>query len=115
VLHGPQLKGPQRVLAYRPASALGRWSFGIFLWGYIVQKAVTQMYPDIPTAALLAISIAGAIALGAASWRYIEQPASQWIRTRFNARQGRSRPGEGFNGGVRAPSPCRGATSRTAK
>lgn len=74
VLVGPALRGPQRWLASRPARALGRWSYGIFLWGYIVQKLITKIEPGVPTAAHLALTMAGAVALGAASWRYIDKP-----------------------------------------
>ena len=45
VLHGPELKGPQRILASRPARALGRWSYGIFLWGYFSEKAIAEIFP----------------------------------------------------------------------
>jgi len=82
VLHGPVLRGPQRWLASRPARALGRWSYGIFLWGYIVQKLITQTSPGISTAPHLALTFAGAIALGAASWRYIEKPAARRLARR---------------------------------
>lgn len=46
VLHGPVLRGPQRWLASRPAQAIGRWSYGIFLWGYVVQKLITSAGGD---------------------------------------------------------------------
>lgn len=82
VLHGSVLYGPQRVLASRPARALGRWSYGIFLWGYIAQKAIFQIDPTISTAPHLAMTTATAIVLGAASWRWIEQPAAHWLRQR---------------------------------
>lgn len=98
VLHGPRLIGIQRVLASRPARALGRWSYGIFLWGYIVGKAATQIDPGIATAPHLAISFAGAILLGAASWRFVEEPASRWLKQarprRRTERGSRSRAGE---------------------
>ena len=80
VLHGPRLRGPQRLLASRPARALGRWSYGIFLWGYIAQKALVQAAPGMATAPRLALTMAAAIALGAASWRFVERPAARWLR-----------------------------------
>ncbi len=86
VLHGPVLRGPQRWLAARPARAVGRWSYGIFLWGYIVQKLITHTYPDIATAPHLALTLVGAIALGAASWRYIERPAAKYLTRRPHGR-----------------------------
>jgi peptidoglycan/LPS O-acetylase OafA/YrhL len=80
VLHGSCLRDSQRLLASRPARALGRWSFGIFLWGYIVMKAIEQLEPGISTGPHLALTLAGAIALGAASWRWVESPAQRWLR-----------------------------------
>jgi peptidoglycan/LPS O-acetylase OafA/YrhL len=96
VLHGPVLRGPQRVLASRPARALGRWSFGIFLWGYISMKAISQIDPGISTAPHLVVSICGAVILGAASWRFVEQSAQRWLREhpRFSIRQLRLRRSE---------------------
>ena len=80
VLHGPTLRGPQRLLASTPAQALGRWSFGIFLWGYIAQKAIEDLIPGIATAPHLLLTFASAVVLGAASWRWIERPLSERLR-----------------------------------
>lgn len=88
VLHGRTLKGPQRLLASRPARALGRWSFGIFLWGYVLQKGISQLFPSISTGPHLALTMAGAIALGALSWRFVEAPVMKALR----ARSQRARP-----------------------
>jgi peptidoglycan/LPS O-acetylase OafA/YrhL len=97
VLHGRTLKGPQRLLASRPARALGRWSFGIFLWGYILQKGIAQAIPGIGTLPHLLLTVAGAIALGAASWRFVEQPAMRLLRAARERRDaGRMRPVSGF-------------------
>lgn len=82
VLHGAVLRGAQRLLASRAARALGRWSYGIFLWGYIAQKAIFQIAPGIATGPHLALTMAAAIALGAASWRFVEQPAARLLRAR---------------------------------
>lgn len=79
VIVGPELRGPQRWLASRLARALGRWSYGIFLWGYIVQKAIEKALPGIDTAPHLVLTMSAAIGLGAASWRLIEEPASRHL------------------------------------
>ena len=94
VLHGPVLRGPQRLFATRPARALGRWSYGIFLWGYIVQQAIEDLLPGIATGPHLALTMAGAIALGAASWHWVERPAAKLIRERRSSkpREERSQP-----------------------
>ncbi|MEJ7876851.1 MAG: acyltransferase [Solirubrobacterales bacterium] len=89
VLHGPELKGPQRVLASRPAEALGRWSYGIFLWGYVSEKAIADILPGIGTGPLLLLTLASGIALGAASWRWIERPICERLRRRKQVRRSR--------------------------
>jgi peptidoglycan/LPS O-acetylase OafA/YrhL len=86
VLHGPELKGPQRALASRPARALGRWSYGIFLWGYFSEKAIAEIFPGIATAPLIVLTLAAGIALGAASWRWVEQPASRFLKERLRSK-----------------------------
>ena len=82
VLVGPVLRGPQRWLASRPARAVGRWSYGIFLWGYIVQKALEKLVPGISTAPHLLLTLVLAVALGAASWRFVEEPTSRRLGRR---------------------------------
>lgn len=105
VLVGPVLRGPQRWLASRPARAVGRWSYGIFLWGYIVQKTITKIEPGISTAPRLFLTMAGAIALGAASWRYLERPLIHHL-------SGRARVGTDHEVGWRLRSRPVGGTSR---
>lgn len=80
ILHGAELKGPQRLLASRPAQALGRWSYGIFVWGYVAEKAIADLFPGIGTGALLITTLAAGVALGAASWHWIERPISNRFR-----------------------------------
>jgi peptidoglycan/LPS O-acetylase OafA/YrhL len=87
VLHGTTLRGPQRILASRPWRALGRWSYGIFLYGYIAQKLVAELEPGMPLSLRLAITVAMAIGLGAASWRFVERPASRYLRRRRDSRE----------------------------
>ena len=90
VLHGAELKGPQRALASRPAEALGRWSYGIFVWGYVAEKVIAEIVPGIGTGALLALTLVAAVALGAASWRFVEDPISRRFRERHPARRRRA-------------------------
>jgi peptidoglycan/LPS O-acetylase OafA/YrhL len=108
VLVGPVLRGPQRWLAARPAQAIGRWSYGIFLWGYIVQKALEKLIPGISTAPHLLLTLVLAVALGAASWKFIEEPVSR--------RLGRRRPKDS-NAPSKLPrleAPAAGAPSQAA-
>lgn len=82
VLVGPVLRGPQRWLASRPAQAIGRWSYGIFLWGYVVQELLEKLIPGISTAPHLLVTLVLAVALGAASWKFIEEPTSRRLGRR---------------------------------
>jgi peptidoglycan/LPS O-acetylase OafA/YrhL len=62
----------------------GDYSYGVYLWGYPVQQAVSAtigvpVHPWVN----LAISLPIACALAAASWHLIEKPALRW-KTRLN-------------------------------
>ncbi|MDQ3758849.1 MAG: hypothetical protein M3331_02745, partial [Actinomycetota bacterium] len=87
VLHGPELKGPQALLASRPARALGRWSYGIFLWGYVSEKAIAEILPGITTGPLIILTLTSGITLGAASWRWVEMPTTRLLRERKDGRR----------------------------
>jgi len=102
VLHGAQLKGPQRLLASRPADALGRWSYGIFIWGYVSEKALAAIFPGIGTGVLLVTTIACGVALGAASWRWIEKPISSRLRERRTSRARSYVPAYALRSGIAA-------------
>jgi peptidoglycan/LPS O-acetylase OafA/YrhL len=95
VLHGAGLRGAQRAFASRPARAIGRWSYGIFLWGFIVQKAILEALPGIPTGPHLLLTMAAAIVLGAASWRLVERPSARLVRRLSTPRR---RPGAALVG-----------------
>lgn len=61
-----------------PISALGRWSYSIYLWHWPVLAILS--YFEITLAPLLAASvICGVLLLSAASYRFIEDPARRWL------------------------------------
>lgn len=66
-----------RLLAWRPLAWLGLISFGIYLWHQpILTLARYVWFGDLPLIATLA-AVAAAVALGAASFRWIEQPVRE--------------------------------------
>lgn len=80
---GPVVLAPEgtrfRVLESAPLQALGRWSYGIFLWHLIV---LHYAFPLTGTplwarrmGVIWPVTVAGSIAAGAASYRFIEEPA----------------------------------------
>jgi len=77
--------GVPRWASWRPMHALGRWSYGIYLWHVAVAVEAARLLPDGPSAwegmaIMLPLTLAGSIALGAASWRFVERPAIDWAR-----------------------------------
>ena len=80
---GPVVLAPEgtrfRVLESAPLQALGRWSYGIFLWHLIVLHFAfpltgTQLWAR-RMGVIWPVTVAGSIAVGAASYRFIEEPA----------------------------------------
>lgn len=80
---GPVVLAPEGtrfpVLESRPLQAIGRWSYGIFLWHLIVLHFA---FPLTRTplwtrrmGVIWPVTVAGSIAAGAASYRFIEEPA----------------------------------------
>ena len=65
------------------------WSYGLFLYGAPVQQSLVALWHDIPPLPLFALGSAGAIALAAASWRFVERPAlhmREWVLVRAPGR-----------------------------
>ena len=81
VLGGPD-SPVSRLLGTKGFVAIGRWSYGIFLWHFplivILQDDIT--YPDGPAGlAFRLVWILGlSILLGAATYAWVEQPAIRW-------------------------------------
>ncbi|EYT63903.1 acyltransferase [Dietzia sp. UCD-THP] len=84
---GPVILAPAgtrfRVLESAPLQAIGRWSYGIFLWHLIV---LHYAFPLTRTSlwtrrmgVIWPVTVAGSIAVGAASYRFIEEPARKLL------------------------------------
>lgn len=114
VLHGATLAGPQRVLASRPAQALGRWSYGLFIWGYVSEKAIADIFPGISTGPLLVTTLIAGIALGAASWRWVEAPMIGLLRERRSWRRPSASQDASAQARVPKPNPSTSSAPRAA-
>jgi peptidoglycan/LPS O-acetylase OafA/YrhL len=90
--------GPFRVLTSRVMLALGRWSYGIFIWHLAVLAVVFPLFGILPFngdfLVVWAITLGLTIGVSAASYAFIEEPARRWLRTRERSTRERSRRGE---------------------
>ena len=78
--------GPFRFLDSPAMQALGRWSYGIFIWHLAVLAVVFPLFGIVPfngnMPLVLAITIALTIGVSAASYTFIEDPARRWLNAR---------------------------------
>lgn len=80
------------VLAYLPGGALryfnrlGDYSYGVYIYAFPVQQAVTALSPQIGLPAHIAVSTAMTLLLAVASWHAVESPALEAAR-RWRARR----------------------------
>lgn len=90
---GPIVLNPDSapgLLGSEPAQAVGRWSYGIFVWHLLVLESVFPLLGIIPFTGsfvlVLFVTVAGSLAVAAASFACIEEPARmalvRWERSR---------------------------------
>ena len=57
---------------------LGVWSYGFYVWGYLIEQTVVYAIPGASAWTVLAVSFPLALAAGWASWTLVERPAIAW-------------------------------------
>jgi peptidoglycan/LPS O-acetylase OafA/YrhL len=68
----------------RRLTQYGDFSYGLYLWGWIVQRTLLQIFPGITGAEMFAIALPTSYALGAVSWFAVEKrflklkPSGRW-------------------------------------
>ncbi len=82
---------PLALLRSRPLTWLGTISYGIYLW-HVPFRDLVDKWMGAPRGApwfavMFVLTLAGGVALGAASWYLVERPTQAWMRAR-RARQG---------------------------
>lgn len=66
---------------------LGDYSYGVYIYGFLVQQLLVNAFPGIGTGPLMAASIVATLVCGAASWHLVEKPAlskKAWVSARIN-------------------------------
>lgn len=79
-------KGPfARFFGWAPLVAVGRWSYGIYLWHLpvTIYMVTNHTVPTGPVGFVVWIFMLGGISavLGTLSYRYVEQPAIEWSKS----------------------------------
>ncbi|WP_067673586.1 acyltransferase family protein [Nocardia miyunensis] len=73
-------------LRSRMAAAIGRWSYGIFIWHLAVLSVVFQIFGIIPFHGMfpqvLVLTVLFTLPLSAAGYALIEEPIRRWVRRR---------------------------------
>ncbi|QZO00387.1 acyltransferase family protein [Chenggangzhangella methanolivorans] len=54
---------------------LGVWSYGFYVWGYLIEQTVVYALPGVSAWAVFALSFPIALAAGWASWVFVERPS----------------------------------------
>lgn len=88
-------KDPHRFLDHPVMLALGRWSYGLFLWHLLVLGAVFPIF-GIPAFSgrflfVLVVTLVVSVVVAAAGYALVEEPA----RRRFGTKRPKARPGAG--------------------
>jgi peptidoglycan/LPS O-acetylase OafA/YrhL len=65
--HGPA--------ALRRLTARGDFSYGIYVFAWPIGQVLVALWPSVSTPAVIAITLPVTVAVGAASWRFVERPA----------------------------------------
>jgi peptidoglycan/LPS O-acetylase OafA/YrhL len=75
-----------RVLSWRPAVLLGRWSLAIYVWHYPIFFAVGARLPDWPPPAKAALALLAVAVAVVVTVRWVERPVEAFLERRFRAR-----------------------------
>lgn len=86
--------------------ALGRWSYGIFIWHLMVLTAIFPLFAIVPfNGAFLTVTpltLVFSVAVAALSFAWVEEPARQWLARR-EARRSAARPAEASPARIEPP------------
>lgn len=73
-------------LAFMPSdfgrryNRVGDYSYGIYIYSFLIQQFIAYLIPQVPAIIMLALSLPLSILAGAVSWHLIEKPAMGWRR-----------------------------------
>lgn len=62
----------------RPLAALGVWSYGFYVWGYLIEQTLAYAAPQLGGWPVFLAALPLALAAGWLSWRVVERPSLGW-------------------------------------
>jgi len=81
LVHAPERSVAKRLLGARPVAWLGRVSYSLYLWHEVAYR-VAEAFGQRGALHIEVLRFALSLALAAASYRWVEQPAQRWWRRR---------------------------------
>ncbi|MGW5522127.1 acyltransferase family protein [Gordonia sp. NPDC003950] len=87
----PAVRRRFRFLTAPMMLALGRWSYGIFIWHVAVLAVVFGLFGIVPfsghTLLVWCLTVVLSVGISAVSYAFVEEPARDWLRRRESARR----------------------------
>ncbi len=77
--------GPFRLLKIRPLRAIGRVSYGLYIWHVLVIEGVARWGSGWSQPVQVTVSLTVTTAVTLASWNWVEKPVSAWFSRRSRA------------------------------
>ncbi|MGX9294831.1 acyltransferase family protein [Tsukamurella paurometabola] len=78
--------------------ALGRWSYGIFIWHLVVLTAIFPLFAIVPFngafGKVTLLTLVFSVAVAALSYAWVEEPARQWLARREARRSAAAQPAD---------------------
>lgn len=100
---------PSGRLGSGPMLALGRWSYGIFIWHLVVLTAVFPLFAIVPfhgnMVKVTLLTLVFSVAVAALSYAWIEEPARRWLARREARRSAVAQPAEAAPARIEPPEP----------
>jgi len=56
------------------------YSYGIYLYGFVVQQAVAVLLPSLDNYTAFAVAVPPTVLLAALSWHWVERPSQVWVK-----------------------------------
>jgi peptidoglycan/LPS O-acetylase OafA/YrhL len=95
VAYGALWLGFARAPALLAYNKMGDFSYGTYIYGFLVGQVIAAVMPHIGVGALMALSLSISLLCGMLSWKFVERPALQLRKTLIARSLKRPEPNDG--------------------